>query len=137
MAKLFEVAIKSVKTHLRTVIAEKKLSFEELFTVFCKIKIVLKLRPSCPLLNDPNDSAVLTPGHFVIGQPLIAVPELLRFNGCNRPCKTFGSGSSPEYLHTLKQRYKWTDLVASLHVRDLDLIKQDNFPPSSDNAGGF
>ncbi|GBP80250.1 hypothetical protein EVAR_76835_1 [Eumeta japonica] len=40
-----DAAIKSAKTHLRWVIREEKLTFEELFTVYCKIEAALSLRP--------------------------------------------------------------------------------------------
>ncbi|GBP84119.1 52 kDa repressor of the inhibitor of the protein kinase [Eumeta japonica] len=45
--------------------------------------------------------------------------------------------SKSKYLHSVQQRYRWTDLRESPQVRDSVLIKQDNVPPSSGDADAF
>jgi len=47
------------------------LTFEELNTMCCQIEAILNSRPLCAL----DDGTILTPGHFIIGRPLLAVPE--------------------------------------------------------------
>ena len=46
---LWESAIKRAKQHLRKVMGNKILSFEELTTLFCQIELILNSRPICPL----------------------------------------------------------------------------------------
>lgn len=72
---LAESGIRSVKHHIRRVIGESTLTFEELTTVLTKIEACLNSRPLCPLNNDHENFEVLTPGHFLIGEPLTAVPQ--------------------------------------------------------------
>ncbi|XP_045769764.1 uncharacterized protein LOC123870481 [Maniola jurtina] len=136
---LFEAAVKSAKTHLKRTIGETTLTFEELSTVFCKIEAVLNSRPLCPLSSDPNDLEVLTPGHFLIGQPLTALPEypfqdektykLSRFQLLQQLSQRIWHRWHLEYLHTLQQRLKWTDPAVPPKVGDLVLLKEDNAPP--------
>lgn len=72
---IWEAAIKSTKNHLRKVIGDQVLTMEELTTLFIRIESVLNSRPLTAVSNDPNDLNALTPGHFLIGQPLTAIPE--------------------------------------------------------------
>lgn len=136
---LFEAAVKSAKTHLKRVIGETTLTFEELSTLFCKIEAVLNSRPLCPLSSDPNDLEILTPGHFLIGQPLNAVPEyplqdikfskLSRFQLLQQMSQRIWHRWHLEYLHTLQQRFKWNDSINPPKVGDLVLLKEENTPP--------
>lgn len=75
MGGLFEAAVKSVKNLLKREIGETILTFEELSTLLSKIESILNSRPLIPMSDDPCDLEVLTPGHFLIGQPLVALPE--------------------------------------------------------------
>lgn len=52
---LWESAVKSVKNHLKKVIGDQKLTFEELYTTLTQIETCLNSRPLHPLSNDPND----------------------------------------------------------------------------------
>lgn len=136
---IFEAVVKVAKTHLRRVIGETILTFEELASIFCKIEAVLNSRPLCPLSSDPNDLEVLTPGHFLIGQPLNALPEypfrdvklsrLTRFELLQQISQSFWHRWSLEYLHTLQQRVKWTDKTDPPKVGDLVLVKETNLLP--------
>ncbi|XP_033231659.1 uncharacterized protein LOC117182663 [Belonocnema kinseyi] len=72
---LLEGAVKSVKKHLSRVIGEARFTFEEMHTVLTQVECCLNSRPLSPLSNDPNDLTPLTPGHFLIGDSLSALPQ--------------------------------------------------------------
>ena len=67
---LWEAAVKSFKTHLRKVLGEAKLTFEEYTTVLTQVEACLNSRPLCPLPDSDDGIEALTPGHFLIGRPL-------------------------------------------------------------------
>lgn len=73
---LWEAAVKSMKKHLKRTIGEQKLTFEELTTLLTRIEACLNSRPLLALTEDPEDiGTVLTPGHFLIGEPLLTLPQ--------------------------------------------------------------
>ncbi|XP_061729961.1 uncharacterized protein LOC133534733 [Cydia pomonella] len=133
---LFEAAIKSAKTHCRRVLGEARLTFEQLATFFSRVEAVMNSRPLCPLSSDPADLSVLTPGSFLIGEPLVALPEypytevkesrLSQFQRIQKMTQHFWIRFKNEYLHTLQQRYKWTSHTEPPKLNDLVLIKEDN-----------
>lgn len=45
-------------------------AFEELNTILVQIEVVLNSRPPCPISSEPHD---LTPAHFLVGRPPVAV----------------------------------------------------------------
>lgn len=136
---LWEAGIKSVKTHLKRVIGEQILTYEELNTVLVQIEAVLNSRPLCPLSSDPNDLSVLTPGHFLTLQPLTALPDpdlshlnlnrLTRWQLLQHLHQTFWKRWCREYLHTLQQRGKWTSPSTPIIPGTLVLIKNELLPP--------
>ena len=73
---LWEAAVKSFKTHLTRVVGNSKLDFEEMTTVLTQIEACLNSRPlgTVPHNND-NGIEILTPGHFLIGRPIQALPD--------------------------------------------------------------
>lgn len=44
-------------------------------TTLCQIGVFLNSRPLCPITTDPDDFKVLSPGHFLIGRPVMARPQ--------------------------------------------------------------
>ena len=72
---LWESAVKSTKTHLKRILGEAKLTFEEYSTVLCQVEACLNSRPLVPVDSDEDGMEALTPGHFLIGRPLEALPD--------------------------------------------------------------
>lgn len=72
---LWESAIKVAKKHLYRQIGSSRLSYEDMSTVLAQIEAVMNSRPLLPSSEDPNDLAALTPGHFLIGTSLLALPD--------------------------------------------------------------
>ena len=70
---LWEAAVKSMKVHLRKIVGDVKLSFEELATVLTQVEACLNSRPLTPLPDADDGFEALTPGHFLVGQPLEAI----------------------------------------------------------------
>ena len=68
---LWEAAVKSLKYHMKRVIGDQTLTYEELSTLLSGIEVCLNSRPLVPITDDPSDLSVLTPAHFLIGRPLL------------------------------------------------------------------
>ena len=73
---LWESTVRSLKTHLHRIVGNSRLTFEELTTVLSQIEGCLNSRPLgvIPHCNDKG-LEVLTPGHFLIGHPIEAMPD--------------------------------------------------------------
>ncbi|XP_063909631.1 uncharacterized protein LOC135127182 [Zophobas morio] len=114
---LWEAAIKSAKSLLYRSIGTSLLTFEEYSTLFCKIEAVLNSRPLCAVTSNPEDAVdYLSPGHFLVGRPLLQPPEAPLEDNLNWTCRwqllsqlyqRFWKRWSTEYLHTQLQRQKW------------------------------
>ncbi|XP_015118278.1 uncharacterized protein LOC107041956 [Diachasma alloeum] len=71
----WEAAVKSAKFHLKRVIGEAKLTYEKFTTLLTQIEVILNSRPLWGLPDEPDEFAVLTPGHFIIGSAISIMPE--------------------------------------------------------------
>ncbi|CAG7698753.1 unnamed protein product, partial [Allacma fusca] len=93
---------------MKRVIGTTTLNFEELTTVLAQIEACVNSRPISPLSTDPEDLSALTPGHFLIGQPLNSVPKpdltdlkmnrLSRWQLCQQLTQEFWKRWHTEYL---------------------------------------
>ncbi|XP_030751382.1 uncharacterized protein LOC115878912 [Sitophilus oryzae] len=111
---LWEAGVKSVKYHLKRIIRDTSLTYEDLSTVLVQIEGVLNSRPLSPLSSDPQDLTPLTQAHFLIGRPLTAVPEddvsnILenRLSNYQRQQKMVQQFWNREYISNLQTRTKW------------------------------
>lgn len=97
------------------------------------MEAVLNSRPLQPLHSLPDDGLeTLTPGHFLVGRPLTALPQrpihllgasLKRWNLCQRITDEFWQRWSKEYLQALQKAQKWIRLQRNFEKGDLVLIK--------------
>ncbi|GFW74417.1 integrase catalytic domain-containing protein [Trichonephila clavipes] len=72
---LWEAGVKLFKHHLYRSLVHSKITFEEFEKIIIQIEGILNSRSLVPLSDNINESEVLTPGHFIIGRPISAIPE--------------------------------------------------------------
>ncbi|XP_070068113.1 uncharacterized protein [Drosophila takahashii] len=129
MGGLWEAGVKSFKTLFYKSTATRKYTFEELSTLLAKIEACLNSRPLSPMSEDPTDLLALTPGHFLVGGPLLSIvePELKgesksivnRWQHLKALHQQFQARWKEEYLKELHKRNKWQAPTANLRVGDL------------------
>lgn len=135
---LWEAGVKSAKYHLKRVIGNNQLSYEEFNTLIIQIEGILNSRPLTQLSNDPSDLTYLTPGHFLIGAPLTTFPEpnltdipqnrLKFWKLCTQMQQSFWDKWHKDYLAQLQSRPKWQQESPNVKKGMLVLLKQDHVP---------
>lgn len=140
MGGLHEAAVKSTKHHLRRVIGTQQLTFEQMATLLTQVEACLNSRPLCPLNDDQGESLALTPGHFLIGEPLITplardytkTPEnrLSHFKLIEKMSQDFWERWSDEYIKSLIPRNKWRHSQQNIAKGDIVLVTEENSPPT-------
>ncbi|XP_051864317.1 uncharacterized protein LOC127566333 [Drosophila albomicans] len=124
---------------LRTV-GNALLTAEELQTVVVAVEAVLNSRPLGAVSHDPNDGEALTPGHLLVGGPLVApaasrTPDqeglscLRRWRAVSSLKRAFWQRWSREYVLGLQARAKWDRLQPSLRIGELVVVAEDNQLP--------
>ncbi|XP_026464750.1 uncharacterized protein LOC113376024 [Ctenocephalides felis] len=137
---LWEAGIKSCKAHLKRVLGNACLTFEEFYTVLTQIEAILNSRPLSPLSSDPNDYNPLTPGHFLIGKPPTSIPDpcvleipenrLSCYQRLQRLTQHFWKRWYKEYISELQVRTKWHKYSSELiKVGNMVLLRDENLPP--------
>lgn len=144
---VWEAGVKSAKFHIKRVMGNSHLTFEEITTLFAQVEAVLNSRPLCPLSSSPTDFLFLSPGHFLVGRPLTALPSpaleerkiesLARYARIEKIHQHFWNRWQKEYITELQQRQKWKTSPASrtLTIGDLVLLQEDHIPPLSWRLG--
>ena len=118
-----------------------RFTYEELTTVLAQVEACLNSRPLAPMwLLDDDAIEVLTPGHFLIGQPLCALPDpavsfrstslLRRWHLCQNVTRHFWQRWSSEYLVTLNKFNKWHHPSRNLTVGDVVVLREDSIVPT-------
>lgn len=135
----WEAAVKSVKFHLKRVLGDTAVTYEEMTTITVQIEAVLNSRPLCPLSDDVTDYAALTPGHFLMGQAPTAIPEpdlsaeplprLTRWQLLRQAVDHFWKRWSAECLQRCLAISKWQHPTNEIREGALVLISDERYPP--------
>lgn len=115
------------------------MNLDELRTLVCQISAILNSRPLCPISEDPEDLDVLTPGHFLVGGPLVSIVEpdmswinyghLNSWQKVSEMQQAFWRKWSNSYLTLLQERAKWRDAAKNIIRGTMVLLKDENMPP--------
>ena len=137
---LWEAAVKSMKTHLKRIVSNVKLTFEEFATILSQIEACLNSRPLVPLSCDDDGVDALTPGHFLTGRPLKSLPDpafsyrsvslLRRWHLCQNLVRHFWQRWSSEYLSSLRKFTKWHHPSRNASVGDIVILQEDGLVPA-------
>jgi len=135
----WEAGVQSMKHHMRRIIGNACISFEEMSTILTQIEACLNSRPLCQIPSDPKDPQASAPGHFLIGGPLMSLPDadysnvpmnkLSRWQFMQRCTQQLWKKWSRDYLHQLQQRHKWPTKSNNIQRGTVVLIKDDHTPP--------
>lgn len=136
---LWEAGVKSAKYHLKRIMNDRLLNFEELTTLLCQIESCLNSRPLAPLSSDPSNIDALTPAHFLIGEPTNCIQEeslldntinhLTRWKCVEKLKQHFWRRWHREYLNRLQARPKWLKSKPEAEVGDLVLVADERCGP--------
>ncbi|XP_027841178.2 uncharacterized protein LOC114122649 [Aphis gossypii] len=142
---IWEAGIKSVKFYLKHVIGNQTLTYEKFYTLTIRIEGILNSRPITPLSLDPHDLCALTPGHFLIGQPIQAIPEsdlinvqinrITRWQLIRQCHQSYWKRWSQKYLSTLQQRHKWFKPTTNLSIGDMVIVEAPSRLPTEWRLG--
>ncbi|XP_041631135.1 uncharacterized protein [Drosophila kikkawai] len=145
MGGLWEAGVKSFKAYFYKYTAAGKYPFEELATLLAKIEACLNSRPISPMSEDPTDLVALSPGHFLIDGPLLAVSEPLieenpisiinRWRRLKALHQQFCVRWKEEYLKELHKRNKWKFPSRDLQAGDMVVIKEESLPANEWRLG--
>ncbi|XP_062704554.1 uncharacterized protein LOC134286876 [Aedes albopictus] len=138
---LWEAAVKSTKNHLLKEVGNTTVSYEEMLTLLNQVEMCLNSRPITELSNDPSGLEALTPGHFLVGANLQAIPEkdlkqtpdnrLNRWQLVQKRLQAIWKRWSTEYLQQLQARStKGIKPSVDIRVGRLVIVKDDNAPPA-------
>ncbi|XP_055604236.1 uncharacterized protein LOC129752489 [Uranotaenia lowii] len=142
---LWEAAVKSFKHHLYRVMQTTVLNIDDFNTLLIQVEAVMNSRPLTPRSSEPDDVVALTPGHFIVGEPLVSLPEvdiselpinrLNSFQQMQQRVQHFWQAWSRDYIGQLQNRKKWPVVRPNISEGTLVLMKQDNAPPLSWKLG--
>lgn len=135
---IWEAGVKAMKVLLRKNLSTRPLRYDELETVLVEVEAVLNSRPSEPYTStDPDAIELLTPGHFLIGRPLLAPPPttvdntdkpqlLKRWSYIQRLTKDLWVKWRATYLQAIKARSKWRTEQRNFQAGDIVIVKDDS-----------
>ncbi|XP_062704331.1 uncharacterized protein LOC134286695 [Aedes albopictus] len=136
---IWEAGIKSFKHHFRRIMGNRSFTVDQLQTVVAQIESVLNSRPLSPLTDSPDDCSALTPGHFLVGEPLVAIPEpdlvdvnpnrLSRLQEMKKSVQDLWRCWQLDYVSQLQQRTKWKRPQPDVRIGQLVLVRQATAPP--------
>jgi hypothetical protein len=112
---LWEAAVKSMKYQLQRTLGSHIATYEDLCTLLAEIEACLNSRPLCILSDDRFNQIYLSPGHFIIGEPVTQIQRIdFTVVKCNRlsrwqlyqqQLQQFWNQLSADYLPGLQKRH--------------------------------
>ncbi|XP_055522661.1 uncharacterized protein LOC129716847 [Wyeomyia smithii] len=135
---LWEAAVRSVKNALKREIGNHQLTHGNLSTLLVQKAAALNSRPLVPLSDDPSNLNVLTPGHFLIGAPMEALPDrnllstpknhLIHYQQREQMFQQYWQRWSNEYLSELQATSKGIQ-PTPIRIGNIAVLREDNMPP--------
>ncbi|XP_045456869.1 uncharacterized protein LOC123666892 [Melitaea cinxia] len=122
---LWEAAVKSLKYHIKRVIGEQRLTFEEYSTLLSQLEACINQRPLCAMTEDPDDLNCLTPSHFLTNGPHLAFYNTetdlrTRWHLTQRLFDDIWKKWRLEYLTQLSVRSKWRLPQENIKINDIN-----------------
>ena len=110
-------------------------------TLLTQVEACLNSRPLVPLPNDDDGIEASTPGHFLIGQPLRALPDdsfsydrsissLQRWRLCQALLLHFWKRWRTEYITHIGRFTKWHYPTRNIEVGDIVILHDDSPLPT-------
>lgn len=137
---IYEAAVKIMKHHFKRIVGTRIMERRQIGRLLDKIEAVMNSRPLTPLTDDPEDFRALTPGHFLIGEEIVAPPPFdLNDNNLEgrrawlereRLFKHFWERWHNEVLTTYQERKKWRKESENVKKGQMVVIKDERLPPS-------
>ena len=136
-----------MKHHLRRLMGNSILNYEEITTILCQIEQVLNNRPLMALTNKPDDIFAITLSMLVNDSRLDVIPQpsLQKMDARGHPVKRFCSIQqllsqfwkrwSSEYVASLQPQSTWRQERAILSVDDVVLITDYGIPSLQWSSG--
>ena len=138
---LWEASVKSCKSCLKKYMNDAKFTLEEFNTLLIQIEGALNSRPIAVLSENPDDLDPLTPGHFLIGAPLRALPELnlenqkislrARWAHLQTTYSYFWNRWSGEYLRSLQIRPKNKTVKENVKIGEVGILLDRSLPTNA------
>jgi hypothetical protein len=135
---IYESGVKAMKHHLNRLL-DRPFTYEQFYTILCKIEAILNSRPITPMSNDPEDVRALTPGHFLIGRALTTLPEsnqldrksakVTHWEGLQKIQQKFWQLWYHDYLRQMQTRPAGFREEVKFKLGDLVLLRDENLPP--------
>lgn len=134
----WERLVRSCKRSIYHILGSQRLTDEVLQTVLCMVEQSLNARPLLPASADIADLEALTPNHFLLGRPSVALPWTLATPADVCPRKAFLRAEAyandiwtrwlREYVPTLNVRHKWRVPDRELATGDLVWLVDPSTP---------
>lgn len=141
----WESSVKLMKYHMKRVLGEIRLCFEDFNTLVTEIEAIVNSRPVWSIPTRPDEYEPLTPGHFLISKSLVTLPEpgighvpinkLSHYQFLQRIRNDFWQLWSREYIHTLQVRKKWKTTQPNVRPGQIVLVSEDNESPTCWSLG--
>ncbi|XP_049301897.1 uncharacterized protein LOC125775394 [Bactrocera dorsalis] len=143
MGGLWKSAVKIFKSHLKKTAGNHKFNNEDFTILLTRIEAVLNSRPISPLSQDSSDFTALTPGHFLRGAPLLAIPEtegdslslINRWERIKILYLEFSHRRKEDYLKDLHKRYRRKTIQKEPSTGECVIIQDECLPPTEWRLG--